>query len=340
MDLNNETNQSEKEQQDIGARNMDQSHLPSEFSVELKQDSTALDLSQILPQQIALSEFLSVYSGFPYTTMVTLSHASIVPLFDFHCERLLYSLGKLFPETKQPSISVLNRSILYLLVVIRERHSFESKEMLIVVILHTNLDSLRLRVHVSKVENPLKKLSPVAVEARGLPREQPEVKNSKWYLQRKPLEACRGEGIAETILVGPDETGVEGMYEGLTSNIYIITKSLELQTAPTSLVLAGSLRSIIIETCEQVGIPVVQTVPRLVDLNSAQSAFISNAFKMLVPVSRIAIHNAAMYQVPDEIHLPSNTQGEVLLNRLRDAVVNNLKLSATSIPSLNTFDTR
>ena len=338
--MNNEHNQSEEALQSFSARNMDQNHLPLEFSVELNEDSNTPDPTQILSQQITLSEFLSTYSGFPYTTMVTLSHASIVPLFDFHCERLLYSLGRMFPDTKQPSSSGLNRNILYLLATIHERHLFESKEMLIVIILHNSLDSLRLRVHISQVESPLAKLSPVAVEARGLPREQPEVKNSKWYLQRKPLEACRGEGITETILVGPDESGVEGLYEGLTSNIYIITKSLELQTAPTSLVLAGSLRSVIIETCEQVGIPVIQTVPRLVDLNSAQAAFISNAFKMLVPVSRISIHNASTYQVPDDIHLPSNTQGEVLLNRLRDAVVNNLRLSATSIPSLDTFSTR
>lgn len=80
-------------------------------------------------------------------------------------------------------------------------------------------------------------------------RPTPRIKDISWAHQRQEAEKLLGE-VVEVILYDEDGT----VTEGLSSNVFALMPDGKLYTAPTGLVLAGSVRGAVLEVCKELGI--------------------------------------------------------------------------------------
>ena len=112
----------------------------------------------------------------------------------------------------------------------------------------------------------------------------PKAKASSWCRTRRPLEeAFKPLGVAEVVLTNSDGTL---LLEGLTSNVFVLTKSGTLIT-PSDGVLHGVARSLVLEQANALGWQVNEGPVRLDDANDWDEVFLTSAVRLIVPVSRI-----------------------------------------------------
>jgi branched-subunit amino acid aminotransferase/4-amino-4-deoxychorismate lyase len=113
-------------------------------------------------------------------------------------------------------------------------------------------------------------------------------------------EEARAAGADEALLVGDDGT----VYEGATSNVFLVI-GRELRTPPLALgVLPGIVRARVLEACDRLGLAAREARIDRADLERADEILLTNSVQEVVPVERCA-----------DRPLPSRALGE----RLRDA---------------------
>lgn len=156
----------------------------------------------------------------------------------------------------------------------------------------------------------------IIADVHGQRRHQPLVKNSSWVSQRAHLEQSRPRAnIAETILV--DSSDGFALYEGLVTNLFVVIEakdsnstSLEassstLLTAPADTVLPGTVRHCVLEACQHLNLTVIDEPPRLADWQNFQGAFVTNALRVLQPLTSLILREPPEDgSIPKEINLP------------------------------------
>mmetsp|Transcript_4164 Transcript_4164/g.9767 ORF Transcript_4164/g.9767 Transcript_4164/m.9767 type:complete len:365 (-) Transcript_4164:68-1162(-) len=138
-----------------------------------------------------------------------------------------------------------------------------------------NQCSFRVWAHVRRMM-PAKQS--VTVQFFGNPRRLPKAKLSSWVRERKTTEQHKLDGVDEMILVERDR-----IYEGLTSNFFVVNHEGVIETAPTG-ILEGAMREFVLESCSKLGIRVVQRFPKLSEIGSWKEAFITNTVKKISSV--------------------------------------------------------
>ena len=119
-----------------------------------------------------------------------------------------------------------------------------------------------------------------SIELRKHPkRDHADLKSSEWVRNRQDLEQLLLSrsylGLNECILMDPLSTE---MYEGLSSNFFIVDKEGRIETADDEFVLVGTIMKLILEICERLEIPIIRSPPSLLSLSTAKAAFISSSF--------------------------------------------------------------
>jgi hypothetical protein len=125
---------------------------------------------------------------------------------------------------------------------------------------------------------------PILVEAFGAPRSSAAAKDSAWVAQRRGLEAARGAGVEEVLLVGAGGRALEG----LQTNFFAVDGAGVLRTAGEGAVLAGTVRGIVLEVCAREGIPVALEAPALGGAAGWRAAFLTSTSRLLLPVDAVA----------------------------------------------------
>jgi branched-subunit amino acid aminotransferase/4-amino-4-deoxychorismate lyase len=115
-------------------------------------------------------------------------------------------------------------------------------------------------------------------------RTAPDIKSTSWIQERKSLEAMKDTEYNEVLLV---DNGL--VYEGLSSNFAVITDKGTLQTAPNTLVLAGTVMAMIKEVAAELGIGIEEDCPDIKGVGSWRAAFITSTSRLLLPISQLCI---------------------------------------------------
>lgn len=306
-------------------------HQPSEFWLPLDPLS-----KEKLPNQRPCThhEFLDTHRDCAYTTFITVAHQSAVPVCDFHCQRLLTSITHLHEKrARYLTLSHIRDHLLATVSSAQKNYANHADELQVVCAIVPNGDDgldLRMQISLITVEcDP----SPVQVECHCGPRRQPRVKNTSWYTKRKPIEASRMEGTSETILLDIDSNGDHLILEGLVTNVFVVTKDLKVYTAPSNLVLPGSMRKLVLLAGVHLGISVLETSPKLEDFREFEAAFLTNARRLLTPVQSINIPDRVLHgpSIPSCIHLNCGVDAKSLIYSLRSIVVTMMKEDATAL---------
>jgi Amino-transferase class IV len=152
------------------------------------------------------------------------------------------------------------------------------------------------------------------VEVRGDPRKNPAIKDAAWVRERQRYERLKAEGVNEVLLcdwkhgpskAGSDVGGLKGpkgseeaaselpsgrLTEGMLSNFFAIDASgTKVVTCPEGGVLAGTIRSLVLEACADHGVPVVLEPPPLEDLPAWSGAAIASTSRLLLPIHRMDV---------------------------------------------------
>ena len=112
-------------------------------------------------------------------------------------------------------------------------------------------------------------------------RRLPNVKDIRWPEDRKIIESRRkGDDIDESLLVSDKiDFCKDAFTEGLISNLFIMDKSYNILTCPSSFVLPGGMAKIVKNICHKYNINVIDTPSSLRDLPNWRCAFLVSCSK-------------------------------------------------------------
>ncbi|KAI0567754.1 Amino-transferase [Gracilaria domingensis] len=282
---------------------------------------------------VSLSDFMNGIPRAAYTTFVSV-YGTHIPQIGFHVDRIMQGVSSLFPQAEIPPRSSIMSRVCSIVDDAFAQHSQVGYELQFLAALIEGVDKeILLRVHISRTKSFDQSSSPVTVECRGQPRRDPHVKNSAWYRERKPLQFLRAKEAYETILVGTDSHGHMALIEGLISNFFVITKDMQVYTAPDDVILPGSIRRLVLRACEELGVTVREEAPRLIDWRRFAIGFLTNARTWLLPVCCILVPLADHREkgVEERLDLPAQDCALELLEGIRQ-VVYNLALKDAYVP--------
>lgn len=304
--------------------------LPREFTVPLHAPPSPAPPAST---PCTVAALLARRRGLPYTTVVTVRGARAVPMLPFHARRLLTGMAALLPAHPPPEPREFAATVLRVVAhIVRGRRV--PGELQLVVIVFVEAGVPRVGVHASDIADPVRNVPLVDVEVRGRPRRSPAVKDTAWAAERRALEDARAEGMAETVLVGKDENGCYSLFEGLVSNVFVLTQNCDIYTAPADRVLPGSLRDCVLAACDDLGVRVVERPIRLAEYRAFGSAFLTNARRYLHPIRSLCVAEPEVADAcPRKIQLPHPPETSELVDKLRVLVCQRLERCATPILS-------
>ncbi|ETI38329.1 hypothetical protein L914_15341 [Phytophthora nicotianae] len=117
----------------------------------------------------------------------------------------------------------------------------------------------------------------VKLEVAGLPRHNAVAKDSAWVRERKAIYDRMAPDMEEVILMDP---ATRHLLEGSQTNFYTIQDGA-VYTAEEG-ILKGTVRSLVLEVCEENGIPVKLSPPTLDDVDKWQGCFISSTSRLVL----------------------------------------------------------
>jgi hypothetical protein len=142
----------------------------------------------------------------------------------------------------------------------------------------------------------------------------PSAKLSRWCRDRRPLEdrfqIDDGTGRAsEIILCSPgsppppdggwtDRVGAAvpfvphkttELWEGLTTNFFVLYRDGVLRTAPTDRVLGGYVRYLVIQAAARGIVSVEERAPLLEESDSWEEVFVTSSVRLIVPVESVSV---------------------------------------------------
>lgn len=127
---------------------------------------------------------------------------------------------------------------------------------------------------------------PVAVEVWRARRETPGVKDSEWVRARKHMKERTHDQprVNEVVLQSADDG--DSLLEGLSSNFFAVTAG-GLVTAPEGTVLSGTVRTVVLETCREIGVHVDLRCPKESEASTWDGAFITSTTRLVLEVDEI-----------------------------------------------------
>ncbi|MCO5549083.1 hypothetical protein L7F22_002549 [Adiantum nelumboides] len=135
----------------------------------------------------------------------------------------------------------------------------------------------------------------------GLGRILPNAKHTDWIRTRQALEKSRPKDVTEVILSNDGDL----LLEGMITNFFVVVshmvsaeaelsvnqdqnfKGLMLQTAPLKGVLPGVVRKLVLEICDEHGIPCEESPPSWRHRELWKEAFTTNSVRLIQPVGHI-----------------------------------------------------
>eukprot|EP00536_Pseudo-nitzschia_multiseries_P007246 jgi/Psemu1/286987/fgenesh1_pg.167_\ len=140
----------------------------------------------------------------------------------------------------------------------------------------------------------------------------PQAKLSSWCRRRRLLESTfKKHNAGDVILTKqcetdddpePSKTGLCSieLLEGLTSNLFVVYPGKVLRTAPSSHVLGGYARGLIIQCAEECGYRVeIGPVP-LEDSSQWKEVFLTSSIRLIIPVHKLLLPNTTNHNQHDD----------------------------------------
>jgi branched-subunit amino acid aminotransferase/4-amino-4-deoxychorismate lyase len=222
--------------------------------------------------QTTVKEFLLDNPQCPYTTIRSLNGKIL--LLREHIERLNMASQKLFNNNFSIELNTYLNEILNL---------YKTKgyigDVMFVVLIQRSSEVL---IYSKEFVPPT--LEPCTCAMIGEPRSDPTIKNSSWVADREHIENLRPDGVYE-LLLSKDFC----IYEGLITNFFgIVEKDDELcvMTCPFDSVLPGTIANLVIQVCNQNGIPFQFAPPNIFAL---KGGFLTNSLKWVQPIEAILL---------------------------------------------------
>ncbi|KAL0228462.1 hypothetical protein RCL1_004605 [Eukaryota sp. TZLM3-RCL] len=241
-------------------------------------------------QGLSAKELLLRYPKGAFTTARTLHQTKILCLNE-HIDRLKHSSMAVF-DSAIPDIAEFEK-LLYT--------TFRSA-MTVDAVHYPELScsELRITIIVTMIEHSLSFIShtatlppvptvPVSVKLQPYQRVAAEVKSIQWVHDRQRMEALINGNIHEVLLSESDYTNEVCILEGLSSNFFALYESngsFVLVTCPVGLVLGGTIRKLVLEAAELVGLAVVEECPLL---SKICSCFITSTSRLILPIAEMEL---------------------------------------------------
>lgn len=237
------------------------------------------------------SEWLKHAPRGAYTTARTVNQKSVFEL-SFHVQRLAETArlmsndangaGAPVPE-ELVNVELLRPKALATLKAaiqsFEDAHANHDGEMRLTMLTHWEDGKPNIAAHVSAM--PARARPPIKVQVKGAPRSNAAAKDSEWVRERQSLEDAKPSDVNEIVLVSEDGS----IYEGLSSNFFAV-KDGKLYTAGEGILL-GTVRHIVLQVCEQEGIPVELTPPKVQDASSWEGCMVTSTSRLCLPVCQI-----------------------------------------------------
>jgi hypothetical protein len=146
----------------------------------------------------------------------------------------------------------------------------------------------------------------------------PNAKLSRWCRERRPLEQrfqindetrrtceiflCGQDGLPPeagwtdhggVVAPFPPRRTVE-LWEGLTTNVFVLYRDGVLRTAPSDRVLSGYVRHLVIQAAAQGGLvegPVEERAPLVEEADRWDEVFVTSSVQLVVPVQSVCVVN-------------------------------------------------
>eukprot|EP00041_Stephanoeca_diplocostata_P007230 m.101101 g.101101 ORF g.101101 m.101101 type:complete len:406 (-) comp16793_c0_seq1:1169-2386(-) len=181
---------------------------------------------------------------------------------------------------------------------------------------HAQNDLVNIYMHTERLP-PVPK-PPIVCEVRGSPRDNAQAKNSQWVTDRVALEKKRAADVDEILLESADGK----ILEGSQSNFFAVFDG-KVFTAGEG-VLAGTVRDVVFDVCEDLGIPVHLVAPNRASCATWSCAFITSTSRLVLPIDVISFPTES----PPRRH--SFTDHSLAL-QIRDAVLETMHRKSTRI---------
>lgn len=233
-----------------------------------------------------------------YTTTRTGENGERLLLWNRHLERLAQSMEVLtvaMPDRFPPSLRSVSglrdlvkpsvQAGLQRALALRSAGEELSITILVCPDDHSSRLSWDVSVHLS---NYVARSPPVPAQLAvlGSGRELPLAKYSSWASVREPLERARPVGATEILLSNDGD----GLLEGSVTNFFVIAMNPDVEVQTASLgdgVLPGVIRQLVIEVCEEDGIPIREVMPSWQARRSWIEAFVTSGLRIVQPVESI-----------------------------------------------------
>ncbi|RCV09849.1 hypothetical protein SETIT_2G062700v2 [Setaria italica] len=164
-------------------------------------------------------------------------------------------------------------------------------------------DGLDVFVHVGTYTPPVFGDSGARVAVAGTGRDAAAAKYAPWARMRKSMEKMRPPGVTELLLTNDGDH----ILEGSVTNFFVVCQKeehqrkepftvqtlenkFEVQTAPISDgILPGIIRQIVIEVCNDIGIPVREISPSWSKHELWQEAFVTSGLRLVQHVESVQV---------------------------------------------------
>lgn len=128
--------------------------------------------------------------------------------------------------------------------------------------------------------------TPAHVAVLGSGRDLRLAKYSRWASDRERCENAKPPSATEIVLSNDGD----GLLEGSVTNFFVVAMNpdVEVQTAPLSDgVLPGVIRQLVIEVCEEDGIPVREVMPSWQARGTWVESSVTSSLRMVQPVATV-----------------------------------------------------
>lgn len=144
--------------------------------------------------------------------------------------------------------------------------------------------------HVERLPPPPTR--PIVVEVRGEPRKNPKAKDADWIDARKSLKSSDPNDVHEVLLAKTSTCATTGtisaeICEGTETNVFAVIDGV-VRTAGEG-ILEGTVRRIVLEQCEALGVPVCLEPPRVEELAAWDAAFLTSTSRLVLPIDEIRV---------------------------------------------------
>lgn len=252
--------------------------------------------------------FLRTYPRGAYTTMRTVNKTSVLE-WSFHVNRLVTSVSLMMGTDKNLQLkqklqrfldakslcSLLESQLSSSVRALTTSHRIEEQDELKICMLLTPQESsqdenLDVYMHFSLL--PGRPKPPIKVTLEYAHRDNPLAKDSNWVKQYEEMEAKKPADVNEIVMVGPDNT----ILEGLSSNFFAVMNGA-VYTADQG-ILPGTIRDVLLSVCRKHQIPVVLQGPKLSDVQNWEGALIASTSRLALPVHEISANDQSGDKLP------------------------------------------